>query len=164
MTLDCKLHRKMKQSRVISCAWPHGPNRTVAFLYSLLPFLAQFVTRMKEGLIFVRGRTDNSHGGLSIFVTAFPCPVRYPDEGRAYFCAWPHGPFRTVAFILSLLPFLARYCYPVKERFLFCCGAHANNLPISRNIYSAFIANWAKMDYTMPIPPKERDPSWKKTD
>ena len=132
MTLDCKLHRKMKQSRVISCAWPHGPIRTVAFLYSFLPFLARY--------------RDPAEGRASFFV-----------RGRTgHFTRWPFY----IRFCLSLPGIVTRQ----KERFLFCCGAQANNLPISRNIYGAFIANWANMDYTMPIPRKERDPTWKKTD
>ena len=28
---------------------------------------------------------DNSHGGFYIFVTAFPCPVRYLVGGKVYF-------------------------------------------------------------------------------
>ena len=56
MTLDCKLHRKMKQSRVISCAWPHGPFRTVAFMISLLPCPTRFVSWLVERAYFVRGR------------------------------------------------------------------------------------------------------------
>ena len=131
MTLDCKLHRKMKQSRVISCAWPHRPIRTVAFIISLLPCPTRFVSWLVERAYFVRGRTGQ-------------------------FARWPFY----ICFCLSLPGIVTRQ----KERFLFCCGAQANNLPISRNIYSAFIANRVNMDYTMSILRKERDPSWKKTD
>ena len=76
----------MQQSRVISCAWPHRPMRTVAFILSLLPCPTRFVTWCEERASFlcVAARAI-SHGGLYIFVTAFPCPVRYPVEGKVYF-------------------------------------------------------------------------------
>ena len=66
----------MQQSRVISCAWPHRPMRTVAFILSLLPCPTRFVTWCEERASFlcVAARAI-SHGGLYIFVTAFPCPV-----------------------------------------------------------------------------------------
>ena len=42
----------MQQSRVISCAWPHGPIRTVAFILSLVPCPTRFVTRLVEWPFF----------------------------------------------------------------------------------------------------------------
>ena len=90
MTLDCKLHRKMKQSRVISCGESPLTMRTVAFILSLLPFLARYRFPVgRRGFLFCVTAQDNSHGGLFLFVTALPHPVRYLVRGRAIYFALP---------------------------------------------------------------------------
>ena len=105
MTLDCKLHRKMKQSRVISCGESPRTMRTMVFILSLLPFLARYRYPVgRRGFLFCVTAQDNSHGGFYLFVTAFPCPVSVPG--------WKKGLFilRDRAGQFARWPLFYRYC------------------------------------------------------
>ena len=66
---------------------------------------------------------------------------------------------RAVAFICSLLPFLARY---IRQRKVFIFAAQLLHRTIFLNIYIPFIAIGHEMDYTVFIFTKERDTPWKK--
>ena len=138
MTLDCKLHRKMKQSRVISCGESPLTMRTVAFILSLLPFLARYRLPVGgKGFLFCVTAQDNSHGGLYFIVTAFPCPVSVPG--------WRKGLFilRDRAGQFARWPFSICYCpappgslpgawkgYLFCPAYIFMLPLHASLLPL----------------------------------
>ena len=89
MTLDCKLHRKMKQSRVISCAWPHGPIRTIVFMVSLVPFLARYRYPVGgKGFLFC-GESPLTMRTVAFILSLLPflARYRYPVGGKGFlFC------------------------------------------------------------------------------